>query len=57
MKHTTVAADCTTYEQAFDIAARLAGTPRKDAWRGRVRIRYHRTTNTFRVQVPNHADG
>jgi hypothetical protein len=52
VKHTSVAADYTTYEGAFDVASKIAGTKRKESWRGRVRIKYRKTTGTFEVQVP-----
>lgn len=52
MKHTIVSADHTTYEGAFDAATRIAGTRRKESWRGKVRIKYRKTTRSFEVQVP-----
>ena len=52
MKHTTVSAGHLTYAAAFEVAAKLVGAKRKDSWRGRVRIRYRRVTDTFDVQVP-----
>ena len=52
MKHTIVSADHTTYEGAFDAASKIAGTKRKESWRGRVRIKYRKTAGTFEVQVP-----
>jgi len=52
MKHTTVSAGHRTYAEAFEVAAKLVGTERKDSWRGRVRIRHRNATETFDVQVP-----
>ena len=52
MKHTTVSVGYPTYAEAFEFAANLVGTKRKDSWRGRVRIKYRKITDTFDVQVP-----
>jgi hypothetical protein len=52
MKHTTVSAGHHTYAEAFEVAAKLMGTARKDSWRGGVRIRHRNATKTFDVQVP-----
>jgi hypothetical protein len=50
--HTVIAGDLVTYDEAFAIAAKTAGTERKESWRGRVRIKYRKSTGTFEVQVP-----
>jgi hypothetical protein len=52
MKHATVSAGHLSYAEAFAFAAKLVGAKRKDSWRGRVRIRYRKVTDTFDVQVP-----
>ena len=52
MRHKTVATNCSTYDKAFQIAAGIVGTKRKDTWRGRVRIRFHKALKTYSVQVP-----
>jgi len=49
MKHAVVAAGFTSYD---DAAAKIAGTKRKESWRGRVRIKFRKGTGTFEVQVP-----
>jgi hypothetical protein len=52
MKHTNIAAGYTTYEGAFDAASKIAGTRRKESWRGAVRIKYRKAAGTFEVQIP-----
>jgi hypothetical protein len=49
---TTVASGFTSYDGAFDFASKIVGTKCKESWRGRVRIKYRKTTGTFEVQVP-----
>lgn len=51
MKHTTIG-NYGSYDAAFDAAAAIVRTRRKNSWRGRVRIKYRRSTDTFDVQVP-----
>lgn len=52
MNHTAVSTGHATYDEAFDVAAAIVNTRRKRAWRGRVRIKYRKATQTFEVQVP-----
>lgn len=52
MKHAIVAMDFVTYQEAFDAAAKIAGSRRKTTWHGKVRIKYRTTTERFEVQVP-----
>lgn len=56
-QHTIVSAGYATYEGAFDAASKIAGTRRKESWRGRVRIKYRKIAGTFEVQVPLDQDG
>jgi long-subunit fatty acid transport protein len=52
MKHATVSAGHATYDDAFAVAVGIVHTARKESWRGRVRIKYRKRTQTFDVQVP-----
>jgi hypothetical protein len=52
MKHAVVATGLATYEEAFEVAAKVIGKKRKTSWHGRARIRFRTVTGTFEVQVP-----
>lgn len=41
-----------SYDAAFDAAAAIVHSRRKEAWDGRVRIKYRKSTQMFEVQVP-----
>jgi len=41
-----------TYDEAFEAASIVAGSRRKKCWKGCVRIKFRKSTNSFEVQVP-----
>ena len=52
MKHAIVSTGHASYEEAFDVAAKIVGTKRKTSWHGKVRIKYRKAIGTFEVQIP-----